>query len=255
MDRSKSVGRNNYITLKKTLTTFIDKFNVTPETTHVSMIFYATEATLLFNLADVQFQSNKAIKNKISSLSNRLYGRTRTDLALMKAHDHMFQRVHDRPRRPNVLLVFTDGNTARESAPYSETVPPLEVFIFISFHLCSFHSVFLSFHLSFYFYFFFFWGGGVPFAFLSFFFSFVLSLFLSFFLFSLASVAFNILVTQHMEKLSDFGFGSSFNLILSPYDCFFLCLYIWTDISCSYRDSNEKESEPFISLHRMKRIK
>ena len=157
--------------MKTALATFIDKFNVTPETTHVSMIFFATEATLLFNLTDVQFQSNKAIKNKISSLSNRLYGRTRTDLALMKAHDHMFQRVHDRPRRPNVLLVFTDGNTHRTSAPYSETVPPLEVFIFISFHFCSFHSVFLSFHLSFYLYFFF-GRGGLLFAFLSFFFLF-----------------------------------------------------------------------------------
>ena len=138
MDRSKSVRTHNYITMKRALTTFIDKFNVTPETTHVSMIFYAKEANLLFNLTDEQFQSNKAIKNKINSLSDRLYGGTRTDLALMKAHDHMFQRVHDRPRRPNVLLVFTDGNTAAESAPYSETVPPLEVFIFISFHFRSF---------------------------------------------------------------------------------------------------------------------
>ncbi|KAK2570892.1 Mucin-like protein [Acropora cervicornis] len=126
VDRSRSVRTHNYITMKRALATFIDKFNVTPETTHVSMIFYAKEATLLFNLTDVQFQSNKAIKKKINSLSDRLYGGTRTDLALMKAHDHMFQRVHDRPKRPNVLLVFTDGNTAAESAPYSETVPPLE---------------------------------------------------------------------------------------------------------------------------------
>ncbi|XP_074626092.1 coadhesin-like [Acropora palmata] len=126
VDRSRSVRTHNYITMKRALATFIDKFNVTPETTHVSMIFYAKEATLLFNLTDVQFQSNKAIKKKINSLSDRLYGVTRTDLALMKAHDHMFQRVHDRPKRPNVLLVFTDGNTAAESAPYSETVPPLE---------------------------------------------------------------------------------------------------------------------------------
>lgn len=180
MDRSKSVRTHNYIKMKRALATFIDKFNVTPETTHVSMIFYAIEATLLFNLTDVQFQSNKAIKNKINSLSNRLYGRTRTDLALMKAHDHMFQRVHDRLRRPNVLLVFTDGNTAPESAPYSETVPPLEVFIFISFHFCSFHSVFLSFHLSFFLFFFGGGGKGFPFAFPSFslsFFSFFLSLF------------------------------------------------------------------------------
>ena len=177
VDRSRSVRTHNYITMKRALATFIDKFNVTPETTHVSMIFYAKEATLLFNLTDVQFQSNKAIKKKINSLSDRLYGVTRTDLALMKAHDHMFQRVHDRPKRPNVLLVFTDGNTAAESAPYSETVPPLEVFIFISFHFCSFHSVFLSFHLSFYFYFFFLGGGG------SFCFSFCFSLFL----FSLSS--------------------------------------------------------------------
>ena len=182
MDRSRSVRTHNYVLMKRALKTFIDKFNVTPDTTHVSMIFYAKEAKLLFNLTDEQFQSNRAIKNKINSLSDRLYGGTRTDLALMKAHDHMFQRVHDRLRRPNVLLVFTNGNAAAESAPYSETVPPLEVFIFFFSFL--FFSLVLSLFPSFFFLFiFFFYFLFFLSLFLSFFF--VLSLFLSFSVFFL----------------------------------------------------------------------
>lgn len=126
VDRSKSVGKNNYIKLKSALKTFVDNFNVTPETTRMSMIFYADVPKLLFNFTDSMYHSNEAIKAKIDSISDILIFGTRTDLALMKAHDDMFHRVNDRLQRPNVLVVFTDGNTAKKSAPYSETVPPLE---------------------------------------------------------------------------------------------------------------------------------
>ena len=127
VDRSRSVGKENYIKLKDALKTFLDNFNISEETTHTSLIFFAGEATHLFNLSDSQYHSNAAAKARIDSLSDKLYYGTRTDLALMKAHDHLFENGHDRRKRPNVLVVFTDGQTAAESAPYSETVPPLEV--------------------------------------------------------------------------------------------------------------------------------
>ena len=127
VDRSKSVGKDNFITVKNALKTFVDNFNITKESTHVSFIFFSGFAKHLFNLTDSQYHSNEAVKREIDSLPDRLFSGTRTDLALMKAHDHLFDTGQDRPKRPNVLVVFTDGKTADESAPYSETVPPLEV--------------------------------------------------------------------------------------------------------------------------------
>ena len=127
MDRSKSVGKENFQLVKEALESFIDNFNITPDGTHVSPIFFAGSPLHLFNLSDPQYHSNEAVKNRIKNLPDRLYSGTRTDLALMKAHDELFARDHDRAKRPNVLLVMTDGNSAKESAPYSETVPPLEV--------------------------------------------------------------------------------------------------------------------------------
>ena len=127
VDRSKSVGKENFITVKNALKTFVDEFNITQESTHVSFIFFAASALHLFNLTDPDYFSNVAVKNAIDSLPDRLFSGTRTDVALMKAHDHLFDQVQDRRKRSNVLVVFTDGKTADESAPYSETVPPLEV--------------------------------------------------------------------------------------------------------------------------------
>ena len=127
VDRSKSVGKDNYVKVKENLKTFVDNFNITPNGTHVSFIFFADKPLHLFNLTDLKYYSNQAVKDRIDKLSDkRVYG-TRTDLALMKAHDDLFTSGQDRKYRPNVLLVFTDGATAPESAPYSEIVPSLEV--------------------------------------------------------------------------------------------------------------------------------
>jgi len=127
VDRSKSVRKQNFITVKNDLKTFLDNFSISENGTHVSMIFYANSASLLFNLSDARYFSNRAVKNLIDNVNDRLYSGTRTDLALMKAHDEMFQREHVRRHRNQVLMIFTDGNTAAVSAPYTETVPPLEV--------------------------------------------------------------------------------------------------------------------------------
>ena len=127
MDRSKSVGSANFIKVKEALKIFVDNFNITPEATHTSLIFYADKAKHFYNLSDSAYHSNEAVKRKIDVIPNKLIFGTRTDLALMKAHDELFSNVHDRRRNPDVLVVFTDGRTAPSSAPYSETVPPLEV--------------------------------------------------------------------------------------------------------------------------------
>ena len=113
--------------MKNNLKTFLDNFNISENGTHVSMIFFANTPSLLFNLSDARYFSNQAVKQRIDSVKDKLFSGTRTDLALMKAHDEMFQSLNVRRKRSQVLMIFTDGNTADESAPYSETVPPIEV--------------------------------------------------------------------------------------------------------------------------------
>lgn len=127
VDRSKSVRKSNFIVVKNDLKTFLDNFDISENGTRVSLILFADKASLLFHLSDSQFFSNQAVNSRIDLIKDKLYSGTRTDLALMKAHDEMFQPPHIRRKRIKKLIIFTDGKTADSSAPYSETVPPLEV--------------------------------------------------------------------------------------------------------------------------------
>lgn len=134
VDRSQSVGKSNFTFLKKAVNSFLDNFNITSKATHASLIFFADKAVQLFSLRDSAYHSNQAVKNRIDSVSGSLFPGNRADLALMKAHDELFHPGQDRKNRPNVLVVIIYRNTAAESAPYSETVPPLEVVVAIVYH-------------------------------------------------------------------------------------------------------------------------
>ena len=69
-----------------------------------------------------------ALKNKIGNLPH-IQGGTRTDRALELAGEDFFGWVEsgDRPEKPNVLIVLTDGDTNEGSRPFPEVLPPLEV--------------------------------------------------------------------------------------------------------------------------------
>ena len=128
VDRSTSQGKENFSVVKTALKDLVDNFTIAPNKTHMSLIFYALKPEQLFNFSDAQYHSNQQVKDSIDAVPDKLYSGSRIDLALMKAHDHGFQTASgDRPHRPNALIVFTDENTDSPSAPYSETVPPLEV--------------------------------------------------------------------------------------------------------------------------------
>ena len=75
---------------------------------------------------------------KIGKLPH-IQGGTRTDRALEQAAEDFFgwQETGDRPDVPNVLFVLTDGDTNKGSKPFSQVLPPLEVFIRILHSSCS----------------------------------------------------------------------------------------------------------------------
>ena len=95
----------------------------------MGLITFDSNANLLFNFADAKYHDKEAAKQKISEI-NKLFYQTRTDKALILANDELFTTVGgDRPDKPNVLLVFTDGKPTPKSGykDFSATVPPLEV--------------------------------------------------------------------------------------------------------------------------------
>ena len=73
-------------------------------------------------------QSIAAITSKANSLPH-IRGGTRTDRALELAAEDFFawEDSGDRPDKPNVLIVLTDGDTNEGSAPFSQVTPPLDV--------------------------------------------------------------------------------------------------------------------------------
>ena len=83
-------------------------------------------------------QSIDAIRSKANSLPH-IRGRTRTDKALELAAEDFFgwEDSGDRPDKPNVLIVLTDGNTNQGSKPFSQLIPPLNV----SYYKVSFDSL------------------------------------------------------------------------------------------------------------------
>ena len=132
MDISKSVKLRNLPKLRAAVMKVVDEFDVSPDGTHVGIITFAQKANLLFNFAESTYHKPEAIRNRVSKVKN-LFADTRTDKALILANNRLFTAAGgDRPDKPNLLLVFTDGRpwpTSQKSGykPFSETVPPLEV--------------------------------------------------------------------------------------------------------------------------------
>ena len=132
VDISKSVGIKNLPSLRKSLDRLVDMFNISSKGTHMGMILFSGKAELHFNFSNTKFHDPASVKKEISNITKLIYG-TRTDRALIMANNELFTAAGgDRPDKPNVLLVFTDGKPSRRSKPFSETIPPLEVCSFIS---------------------------------------------------------------------------------------------------------------------------
>ena len=127
VDISWSVGNKNLPSLKKSLERLVDMFNISSSGTHMGMILFGGTAELQFNFANTKFHDPASVKNEISTITKLIKG-TRTDKALIMANKELFTAAGgDRPDKPNVLLVFTDGKPTRPYKPFSETIPPLEV--------------------------------------------------------------------------------------------------------------------------------
>ena len=128
MDRTRSVGRENFKLLKGFLLEIIDALDIGPNATHTAFILFHKRAKVLNTFNDSAYHSNEEVHHLIEDTSNFLGWRTFIDRALEAANNQLFTvQGGDRPKFPNVLILLTDGKTNIESKPYEEIIPHLEV--------------------------------------------------------------------------------------------------------------------------------
>ena len=68
----------------------------------------------MFTFSNSKYHNKDALLAKIASEPIKLEFETRTDLALIMARDELFtQAGGDRPDKPNVMIVLTDGKPTK----------------------------------------------------------------------------------------------------------------------------------------------
>ena len=127
MDSSRTVGWNNFETLKVALAKFTDYFDVSEEGTHFGLISFKQDPVLDFDFANSSFYNPLLLKQKIV---DRKYdpGLTRMDKALTLANTKLFtDRGGARKDVPKFLIVVTNGKSSEGSQPFSGVLESLKV--------------------------------------------------------------------------------------------------------------------------------
>ena len=130
IDASDSVDYGTeYGTCLKFVANITKFFKVSEQGTHFGAIVYSSTAKLQFNFANANYYNNERLQEAITNF-HWLGSGTRTDLALELANTDLFSsKGGDRPSKPNVLFVITDGRTHPLSKKYPEVLKPLQVII------------------------------------------------------------------------------------------------------------------------------
>ena len=117
MDKSQSIIKKELEKVITFLKDLVNKFKPAPDEDHFGLItFQGKKAKLVFDFNASEFYNNNTLLDKINKIPTKqaIDWGTRTDLALQMARDQLFTKAGgDRPDRPNVMLVLTDGNPLR----------------------------------------------------------------------------------------------------------------------------------------------
>ena len=130
IDQTRSVGKENYDTMLDSVKSLIDKYDVGDSETHFSIVTYDKDAKVRVSLNDKEYHSKEALQNLLDEMkeNDKLGSPTRTDKALKIVGEEVFVEENgDRSESPNVMIVFTDGNTHKSSEPYDTVIPTLQV--------------------------------------------------------------------------------------------------------------------------------
>lgn len=119
LDKSNSIYGPD---LQKVLTFFkmlFESFHPGPEGDHFGIIEFGREARVVFNFDDSKDFTKKELMKRIDAqVNSQVSGlRTNTDKALKLANEELLTTAGgDRPEKPNVMIVFTDGKPTNETA-------------------------------------------------------------------------------------------------------------------------------------------
>ena len=109
------------IRVRDALVELVDTFEPGPEKDHFGLITFNSKATTEFTFADKALHNKQNLENRIRDMSLTLRYQTRTDLAMMAARDDLFSLSGgDRPDRPNLMILLTDGKPSRQPKPFEE---------------------------------------------------------------------------------------------------------------------------------------
>ena len=108
----------------------IDMYNVGESKTRFSIVTYAGDAVVRVSLGDPKYHNKDALQQLLQDMkdNDKLGSPTRTDRALKKVGEEVFVKENgDRQESPNIMIIFTDGNTHGSSEPYETVLPALDV--------------------------------------------------------------------------------------------------------------------------------
>ena len=93
---------------------------IAPEATRLGLIVYNIEPRIVVGFNETAKQNATAIEHALDN-ETELKGKTFTDKALKQAGDDMFTpKGGDRPDKPDILIVITDGKTNPKSEKYED---------------------------------------------------------------------------------------------------------------------------------------
>jgi len=126
LDATNSVGRINFNISKKFVLALVNSMTISPEASHLGLIVYNIHAHITVGFNEPEKQ-NPAVIKRILKATTKLKGRTFTDRALRLAGSDLFTpQGGDRPNKPDILVVLTDGKTNVASEPYETVLVPLQ---------------------------------------------------------------------------------------------------------------------------------
>ena len=121
LDESVSVTPKHLVTAIDFLRNLVEKFQASPDQDHFGVVTFNRKAYVEFTFKAEALDSVEELKERISNINQDLAYQTRTDLALIAARDHLFSPSGgDRPDKPNVLIVLTDGKPTNQPKPFKE---------------------------------------------------------------------------------------------------------------------------------------
>lgn len=119
LDASGSMGYQNFMRQKDFIKSIILDFTIGSQSTRVSLVTFTGDATVNFRL---NTHNNRAdILKAIDEIKYSRDGRTRTDRAIAKAYNEVFQRGNGaRDNQPDIVVLLTDGGSNQKKETMRE---------------------------------------------------------------------------------------------------------------------------------------